>query len=276
MKETRLRDIRLLAVDLDGTALDDDKKLSPETLDAFGKLMENGIYLCISSGRCWPGISKYAQQVRPNAPVISCNGALLLSPSGEVLQKTVLDEEDALRILSLAEERDTSVVIWLGNTLYANRLNDRTLDYGRRYGGGIVPVIGVDHERMAREGIQKILWYDTVEKARVWSGECRDWPLKNVNIFTSEPGFIEFFSKDVSKGSMLMTVCDRLNVPGDSCCAVGDGENDIPMLQAAAFSAAMGNAADEVKRFADMVLLSNNENGVAKLIWDILYDKANG
>ena len=317
MKRKKPENIRLIAVDMDGTTLNDAKEISAATQTVLAQSMDRGIRLVISTGRSWPGVRRYVELIRPNAPVITNNGAMIIDPeNGQIIKQCLLEPEDARAVYRLAKERNVSFVIWADNVLYCNRVDERTLDYGRRFGGmeprplgqkpsplGQRPGTGSDltaqeraadinpepasesadeatgtpagpvtesgdeeFEYLCENGVTKLLWYDTPENAERWAEEIKDYPFKNVTINTSEGGFLEFFNCNVSKGRMLEYVADMLNISIAESVAVGDGENDIPMLRAAGYAAVPENAGDKIKAYADEIISSNNDEGVARFL----------
>lgn len=275
-KNENLRNIKLVAVDMDGTALNDSKELSPLTVETLTGLMERGIRLCVSTGRSWPGVRKYVEQLKPNAPVITNNGAMIIEPSsGTVVRSCVLVEQDARNIFKMAGDRSTSVLIWSNNVLYCNRIDERTTDYGHRYGGmDPAPLSQIEgcvsdeeaFETLFAKGITKILWYDNEKNANIWGRELQNHPFESVTVNTSEPCFIEFYNRQISKGKMLEYVCSQFDIGIEETVAAGDGENDISMLDIAGYAVVPKSASEHVKAHADEITESNNDDGIAQFL----------
>lgn len=257
----------LLAVDLDGTLLTTDKKISEVNLRALHRYMEAGGRVVVSTGRAYPGAKKHLDRLNTNAPVITNNGAILLE-KGEIIFEEGLEAEDAGRILDLGNQYDVSMIIWSHFNLFGNRIDDKLLDYGRRFGDTVPQEIpGGDYEALIRQGITKILWYVSVERAQELVGLIPRERLGNVTVQTSEPMFIEFFNKKVSKAIVLGKVCEKYGIPIGRVMAIGDAENDICMLKLAGLGIAMANGNEAVKRSADVVTTrTNDEDGVAEVI----------
>ena len=94
-----------------------------------------------------------------------------------------------------------------------------------------------------------------------------DWAEGKVNIFFSCYEFLEFVPMGISKGSAIRFLADHLNIPIENTIAVGDAENDIPMIETAGLGVVMKNASDDIKKYADYVTeLDNNQGGVGEVI----------
>ena len=87
-----------------------------------------------------------------------------------------------------------------------------------------------------------------------------------VNVFLSEPYFIELTSKGINKAYALEKLTEHLGITREELCSIGDGHNDIPMLEYSGIAVAMDNANESIKSIADYVTLSNDEDGVAVFI----------
>lgn len=262
--------IKLLAVDLDGTLLNDNKEISVRNIEILKAAMSKGIRLCITTGRAWPGSKRYAEVLKPNAVVINSNGAMMTEPATEkILFDKILQKEDAKKIFALGQERNISQIIWSQNILYGNRIDERLEDYGRRF-AMMKPRLADDIDELLNHDISKILWYDTAELTQRWQREIQQDDFKQTTICTSTPLFIEFYNSSVSKAKTLEKAAGLYGINMNEVLAIGDGGNDIPMLEAAGVSVAMGNASREVKEKSAFITLDNEHDGVAAAVEAIL------
>lgn len=277
---------RVAAIDLDGTLLTTKKQISEKNKKAINAYMESGGTVIVSTGRSFTGAKAFIGELKPNGPVITNNGAILVDYTQEkILFEQGLSRDDAEKILRLGEDKDVDIIIWCRFKLYANRIDERTLDYGRRF-GAIQPVeAGTDYAGVLSEdrfdrkygylldkGITKILWYTDEKKSKELGKIITDGMFDSVTVCNSEPMFLEFFNKKVSKAIVLEKVCEELGFTRDDIIAMGDGENDISMLRFAGLGVAMINANDVTKLIADRVSESDNDNdGVAEILDSYAY-----
>ena len=204
-------------------------------------------------------------------PVITSNGAMIIdSATGEILFRRDLLHESAETILANGRKRLTSQIIWSGTTLYGLPLDWHLADYGRRFGGK-TPLPMPPAQALREAGISKILWYDTPEHIDAWEAEARreireGGALSDVTVVKSQPEFLEFFHSGVSKAKALSSVAAHFSVPMEEMVAIGDADNDIPMLTAAGCAVAMGNGSPGAKDAASWVTDDNEHDGVAKAL----------
>ena len=264
----------MIAIDLDGTLLRNDKTISDRNLQVLRKANECGLHAVITTGRAWPGAKRFAAQLGLDNPVITSNGAMIVNPvTEEPIRNTILCPKDACTILDMGRKRLTSQIIWSNNILYGLPVDERLHDYGRRY-GCMTPMPAPDREVLLRQGISKILWYDERETVNGWKQEVLATEFESVTVCTSEPCFLEFFNKKVSKAKAIETVGAMFGLTLSQIAAVGDAGNDIPMLRAAGLGVAMGNADEEVLAIADAVTGDNEHDGVADLVERLLMDES--
>lgn len=263
---------KMVAIDLDGTLLKDNKTISFTNMRALLDAMKAGVRICISTGRAWPGAKAFARQTGCNAPVITSNGAMLVNAdTEEILYECTLKPEIARAVYDLGNELGMSQIVWAKNILYGNRLDGKLYDYGNRF-GKMEPRKVTDFDELNRNGILKILWYDEPERiSEVRENLCKrpngTIPKQDeVTICTSNAEFLEFFSSKVSKAEGLNRIISMYGIEPGEVIALGDGSNDIEMLRWAGLGVAMGNATDNVKAEADVVTDTNEADGVAKIL----------
>lgn len=260
-------DYRLMAVDLDGTLLTDDKTISGGTLKAVRRAIDAGLTFVVATGRAWPGVKKYAEQIPLKGPVITIDGSMIVdSVTEDILYTQPLEYNDAMLLLKMGRERNVTQVIWCRNRLYGTLINDRMQDYSARFGGGAAVNKAEDFEKLARDGISKVLWYDEPVRVNEWVGQLRATDFESLTACTSEPFFVEIFNAKVSKAKALEKLSQMYGISPKEMIAVGDGGNDVPMLKYAGLGVAMGNAADSVKREADEVAPDNGSDAIAVLL----------
>lgn len=270
---------KMIAIDLDGTLLKDDKTISLANMRALLDAMKAGVRICVSTGRAWPGAKAFVKQIDCNAPVITSNGAMLIdSATDEIIYECTLDKEIAKAVYDLGNEFDMSQIVWAKNILYGNKLNNRLYDYSNRF-GKMPPLKVTDFGELNDGGILKLLWYDEPERISKVLSELRSgkYPAlagtDKVTVCTSNDNFLEFFSPLVSKAEGLNRIVNKYGIDSGEVIAIGDGGNDIEMLHWAGLGVAMGNASDAVKAEADTVTDTNEQDGVAKVIKKYIFEE---
>ncbi len=256
---------RLIAVDVDGTLLDDRDSITSGTGEALNKAVKNGTVLTICTGRPVQSARPLVEELGIDAPFITYNGAMVVKGlSGDIMYERCLEHDDAGMIYNLGQEYGTTVVVWSKNRLYANRLDDRAYRYGRQ--ARTQPELMKDTEEVFGKGASKVLWYDTVERITQFQQQVGSRLDSNVNYHTSKPFYLEFVHSEASKAIALEHLGAHYGISREEMIAVGDGHNDISMIKYAGLGVAMANAPDEVKNVADYVTLSNNDDGLAHVI----------
>lgn len=264
-----MNDYKMIAIDLDGTLLTDNKTISLTNMRALLDAMKAGVRICISTGRAWPGARQFVRQIGPDTPVITSNGAMIVNPVNEdIIFEQTLNKSVAAHIYELGNDIGVSQIVWSRNILYGNRIDHYLCDYGQRF-GKMEPRQITDFSRINEDGILKILWYDTPEKIEEYR-KYLNLDSEDVTVCTSNAEFLEFFSPKVSKAEGLSIISSMYKITPTEVIAVGDGSNDIEMLKWAGLGVAMGNASEYVKSQADLVTDTNENDGVAKMILQVL------
>lgn len=256
---------RLIATDMDGTLLRDDKSISSTNLAAIRDLMAAGGYFVISSGRPYPALEDYLSSLNPNAPLITYNGAKIVEPdSGKVLFEENMCPEDIVSVMANGDRRGHTVVIWSQDVLYGNMLDSRMKEYVNHT--RIVPQLKPSDDELVKRGVTKILFADRKDRISRSEDEVPGWGLTGSSYARSTPLYLEFFSSKVSKASALERIGKLLKVSPEEMIAIGDGFNDLEMIDYAGLGVAMGNAPGKVKEAADYIAATNMEDGVAEVI----------
>ena len=256
---------KLVAADMDGTLLDGRGEITPATVEEIRKLVDNDVVFTISTGRPMQGVTKYKELLGLIGPVITYNGAMIVNAEDNtVLFEQGLLREDARKIWELGLKYNTTMCIWAGNQLYGNRLDERIHEYKKL--SGVEPLLAEDIEMLLDIGITKILWYDKKERIEEMLMLLSPELFTEVSYCTSKPTFLEFFSSKVSKAVAMEKIGEYLGISREEMIAIGDGLNDLSMIQYAGLGVAMGNAAKEVKDNAQFVTDTNEEEGVRKAL----------
>ena len=266
-------DIRLIAMDLDGTALQRDRcSFSPRLHRAMNAAHAKGIAVVIVTGRQFGLLPPVLQQTYEWSDyAILCNGGQIRKlTNGELLYGLRIDPCALAQLLDLAREFDLPVEFSVDSKLYLTQESyDKQLPW---------PDLTFHRDAiLANHGqiVPSLVPFcdKNIEKVNLLciSPEIRDAVADrlssiSVSAVWSSSTCMEITHPDATKGQTLKILCDLLNIPMEAVMALGDSGNDITMLRQAGLGVAMGNAPDFVKRAADVCTDSNEADGAAKAI----------
>jgi len=267
---------QLIALDMDGTLLNSELKITPRTLDAIRRVAQAGRHVVLSTGRCLSEMRDLLRDL-PDIRYIVCeNGGCVYDRKYDhTLHVDPVPEAEVRHILGLMEKERVVIQVFSDNQSYVNQPDHHWMDGFRmqRYKASFDRSSVWDpklfdryHERPFR--IEKInLYFDTDNARRRIHSVLSQRPLKLV---ISLAYLLECVSEHADKGRGLQMLCRNLDIPMERTIAVGDSMNDIEMLSAAGFSVAMGNACAEAKAAAHAVTDDCDHDGVARVIDEYL------
>jgi len=262
---------KFIALDVDGTLMTSERTIAESTRKAIQAAREIGVLVCISSGRPYVGVGPIAKDLGLKAPMIAYNGGMIVdSTTDQILYECSVDPDDARKVIADAHKEDTTLIIWSQDKLYVNRMDERVDSY--RQISDVVPHLIEDYEALIQQGITKILWIDELDTIVAFREKYRAKYGQRLNVVRSLPMFLEFVDKGVSKAEAMKKIGERHGIRREEMIAIGDGDNDLEMLEYAGLGIAMGNAHEEVKEAADAVTASNDEDGIAKAIQKYILD----
>ena len=260
---------KLLAVDMDGTLLNSKKEVTPETIKALLKAISQGVIVTACSGRPLQGLTKYSHLFTPDVPVVTYNGGMVVTAeSQKVLFTKTLKPEAAIEIIKRGLSEGAIIIEWSDNTLYVSEMSEKTLWYAGL--SGSKRQLMTDPELLAQKGIVKIIWMDEPERTVEHYKYAEASPVDGARAVVSAPEFLEFMDEAVSKSEGLKTVAAYYGIKREEIIAIGDNFNDLDMIKYAGLGVAMGNAPDDIKAAADYVTLSNEEDGIKKVIEEFI------
>ena len=273
-------EIKLIALDLDGTPLRSDNTLSPAVARAIEAAGDMGIEIIAASGRPYCSMPESVLGLRGVNFVISSNGAAVHDKTGARIQETLMKESEIIKLLSLTKEHD---LIWEAFLDGATYTDNRYLSDPLKY--GCTPAY-VSYVKNSRGGLDDMRRYIYDNRARLDSVEyvCTDRELREevrallerelseTYITSSSANFVEFMHKDATKSNALKWLCGRLGISPDNTAACGNADNDADMIAFAGLKAAVGNASDSCKAAAQLILTTNDNDGVARLIETIILE----
>lgn len=257
---------KLLCFDIDGTLLDDQKRISDSVKTSLRYADNMGIRIALASGRMPAGVELIERELGIDCIKI-CNAGTYILMQGNCIGSEYLSIDSMRGIYHLvAEKRGIPMWIFRGKDWLVTGV-----DWFVERETQIIPykpeVIAMDKliERWEGRGWfpNKLLMAGNPEMIQSIHQYMKDSDWSDIEVAYSSDSFIEIFPKGVNKGKALATVCNYLGIGLQDVMAFGDQELDIPMIEAAGTGVAMGNAIPRLKEKADFVTKDNNGEGIA-------------
>ena len=256
--------IRLVALDLDGTLLGPDWKVSEADKEAIALARERGAHIVINTTRWYEITLRTARRLDLTSPMVCHNGAHIKSPaSGEELLHLPIATEIAREIAAFCDERQWEAYTTVAGVTYMRTRWQDQIDPARLPEGMRVAARHAEHVTGPATGILAFGEDAIREVPAAFEQRYAGKLAFPVGWSESQQPYVTITVAGVDKGTGLRAVCEHLGVPLEESMAVGDAQPDVPMFEAAGVGVAMGNAIDEVKAQADAVAPSNSDGGVA-------------
>jgi len=264
---------KLIAMDLDGTLNNDEKRITDKTRQALMDAQNQGIRLALASARPSPGLYKERDILRlqdHDGILMSYNGGRIVSAAtGQVLFETAMDMEVTRQVLRQLERLPVTPILDDGRQFYVTSKTGYKVDYECRNNNMTCTEVANLADFLPFAPI-KILMSVLPESLGAVQTQIAAFLPPQLSVVQTAPFYLEIIPRTINKGQGILNVCAALNIRPEEVMAFGDAANDIPMLRAAGMGVAMGNAADAVKAAADYVTASNNDDGIAAALEQLL------
>lgn len=267
----------IIALDLDGTLTNSEKIITPRTFDALMKAQREGVRLVLASGRPTFGIAALANQLQLanyGGYVLSYNGGRIIDWCEKtVIFSQVVDQKLVPILYDFAEKAQLPIVTYLPEAILASKNEGEYLAEEARINGMPVVVAQnfVEEAMQIAGGSTKFLIPGEPELLVQLESEMKAALSEQMEVFRSAPFFLELPPKGIDKAQSLQRLLTHLGLERESLMAFGDGFNDLSMIQFAGQGVAMANAVEEVKSIADFVTTSNEEDGIAHALEQLLF-----
>ncbi|AUJ23311.1 Cof-type HAD-IIB family hydrolase [Virgibacillus dokdonensis] len=237
------KNIKLIALDMDGTLLTKDHEITPLTRQAISEAMDKGIHVVLSTGRWLKSCYPFAESLGLQSYLVTVNGGEIWTKDQELVEQHLFDSKKIEQMYHIAT--GLGLTTWMITTeqVYRNELPENVhelkwLKFGCE-----------SHDPVTLEKMIKELSF-----------------IDGLEMTNSLPTNLEVNPEGVNKAKGLEKVCNLVGITMDEVMAVGDSLNDIKMIQQAGVGVAMGNAQEAVKKASDYITDVNNADGVGKAI----------
>lgn len=256
---------KLVAIDMDGTLLREDKTVSEKTKDVIKKAKEKNVKVVLATGRPVDGVKRYLEELNlchDNEYVLTFNGAIIKEiGTDRVICRDTLRGNDLEYLYEVSKKVGVNMHAFSNEGCITPKMNKYTELEGRING---IDVYEIDYSSISRD--KEIIKIMMIDEPKVLEAGIKNLPKEVYDKYTvvrSAPYFLEFLSKTCHKGAGIKALAENLGIKREEIIAIGDAGNDLHMIEYAGLGVAMGNAFDEVKENADFITNSNEEDGVA-------------
>lgn len=258
---------KLIAVDMDGTLLKEDKTISYKTHDAVMKAKEKGVKIVLATGRPLEGITDYLNYLGLNSDedyVVTFNGAVVQSAKKRVISEILMSGAELKDLYSLSKKLKVHIHAFSpeGCITPQNSKYTQTEAFFNHIAINTVSFDNIEDDAK----IIKVMLVDEPEKLDAAISRIPKEYYDKYTIVKSAPYFLEFLNKDANKGTGVKFLAKSLNIKQEETICIGDAGNDLHMIKYAGVGVAMDNAFPEIKAAADYITYSNEDDGVAHVI----------
>lgn len=266
----------IIVLDLDGTLTNSKKEISPKTKETLLNIQEEGKKVVLASGRPTPGIIALAEELKLEEYggfILSFNGAKITNAkTKEVILNETIPQEFIRDIYLSSLEYGIGIFTYTDSQIIAGNGTD---EYGRLESKiNHLPIMRVDNFLDFIDfPVNKFLMTGKPELILEVQTNLRKKFGEQLNIFRSEPFFLEIMPSAIDKAASLEKLLQMIGKDKSQMICCGDGFNDASMIEFAGLGVAMKNAQEEVKKLADYITLSNDEDGIAHVIEKFMMNK---
>lgn len=272
----------LVILDLDGTVLDPYKSadFTPAVIDTVAAVQASGIPVTIGTGRTFDFVRHYAKLLGVTTPVVTTQGAVVGNPvTGEVLAESLMPLDAARSVAQWIDSTDRVTIFYFTHadgsvTIYQNRDGGEAEFYDHVFGSprtmhnSFADLLADD----AAHPPVKFITVDTPDAGDDVNPLVDQFFGEQLDIARTHPRLVEGTALGVNKGEGVRKLCQILNIDPTRVLAIGDSNNDLPMLAAVGTAVAMGNGSERVRNIADWIAPSIDEDGAAVALRKFILD----
>lgn len=260
---------QMIALDIDGTLTNSQKQISDATKDALIAIQEKGIKVVLASGRPTPGLKECADILHLadyGSYLLSYNGAKITDcRTGEVIVNHTLPLNIPKEAYEFAIKENIGIITYENDGVIAETDIDHYMELEARINR--IPLRKVQNfPAYVTFPVNKCLFTGDGDVLAEKEKLLLEKYGNTLSIYRSEPFFLEMMPQNVDKAQSLSRLLQHLGLDQNQLVACGDGYNDLSMISYAGLGVAMENAQDVVKEAADFITLSNDEDGICKVI----------
>jgi Cof subfamily protein (haloacid dehalogenase superfamily) len=271
-KKIKLNDYKLIVSDIDGTLMGKDHQIHSLTRTIVSRLRADGIHFTLATGKSLPGTISQADALEIDLPLILINGAMLQTRKGEVLRQIVLPLDVTREVITICEDRESDLVIYIGDKILFKAMNSNIDQVYGHITSGLCEVGDWAAVRDSLTGANKCLVVDTNNRENLFEiGEVFEEAFnERADIIHTSSSLVEVMPKGVTKVTGIQALAESLDVKMHEVMAFGDFDNDAAMLSAVGLGIAVENASPRAKSAAKLVIGAVEEQGPAVFLEELL------
>ena len=261
---------KMICLDIDGTLLNSEHKISKKTKEVIEIVAnENQIPVILVSARMPKGILFLQKELNIQQPIICYSGALVMDEKKSILSNCGIAISDVRQVYKFASKIGMHISLYRDDSWYIEEMDKWAMQESEitNISPNVVKFNNLfDVWDKEDSGPNKILCMGDHNNIELLDTLIKSYGSNSLNIYPSKPTYLEIMPSNVSKTSAIELLGEKFNIKKSEIIAIGDNFNDIDMIQFAGLGIAMGNAPDIVKKYADEITSSNDEDGVAEAI----------
>ena len=265
---------KMIVLDVDGTLLNNDKIITARMRTALIKVQQMGIRIVLASGRPTYGVMPLAKELemdKHDGYILSYNGGQIISvQTGDVLFEKRIKIEMLPYLERKAGKNKFSIFTYCEDTIYTNDIFDEHIIQEAELNSMRLKEVKNFSEEVNFSPYKCMIVSDDESALVDLESHWKRRLAGELDVFRSEKYFLEIVPPFIDKANTLSVLLEKLGVESENVVAIGDGVCDVSMIQLAGFGIAMGNAQESVKACADYVTSSNEEDGVALAIENVI------
>lgn len=270
---------KMLVTDIDGTLLNRAKEITEATRQAIYKMIDEDIKFVVATGRAYPAAKWPYIDLGINGPLITCNGALVKdTATDEILYERPLSRALAEKVSDICTRYDVYFHYYTENGIHAEKYDfiikrfgelSKTLPEEKKVATEVID----NYKSFLDRGmtLYKVgIFCDESDASKQMMDEIM--AIEGITCYKSLANSFDVMAEGVSKGDAIAFMNTYYNIPREETISAGDNENDIEMIKYAGLGVAMDNAVQAAKDAADYVTVSNEEDGLLKVIKEFIFE----
>lgn len=269
---------KILVLDLDGTLTNNKKEITPHTLHTLLQAQEQGIKIVLASGRPTYGIAPLADALKLDqyeGYVLAYNGGQIIDwKNKKCMYENVLDPEVYPYLYECARKNGFTILSYKDEYIVSENAEDQYVRH-EAFLNKMKSITVPSFLDVINFPVAKCLIVGDPEPLSGLEQEMKTELSGRMNVFRSEPFFLELVPNGIDKAKSLAVLLDEIGMKKEEMIACGDGFNDLSMIRFAGLGVAMDNAQNIIKDEADYITLSNEEDGVAAVVEKFIFQAEN-